>query len=73
MAAAPGLDGARAPWGLGSLTPHVDVTERGGRCTYDLSVATEMPAWNEIRMLVARELDDPVHDARPLTPPERPG
>jgi aminoglycoside phosphotransferase (APT) family kinase protein len=28
-----------------------------------------MPAWHEIRMLVARELDDPVHDARPLTPP----
>lgn len=27
-----------------------------------------MPAWHEIRMLVARELDDPVHDARPLTP-----
>jgi Ser/Thr protein kinase RdoA (MazF antagonist) len=28
-----------------------------------------MPAWREIRMLVARELDNPVHDARPLTPP----
>jgi hypothetical protein len=28
-----------------------------------------MPAWHEIRMLVARELDDPVRDARPLTPP----
>jgi hypothetical protein len=28
-----------------------------------------MPAWHEIRMLVARELDDPVHDAGPLTPP----
>jgi Ser/Thr protein kinase RdoA (MazF antagonist) len=28
-----------------------------------------MPAWHEIRMLAARELDDPVHDARPLTPP----
>src|SRR5580700_1816880 len=28
-----------------------------------------MPAWHEIRMLVAGELDDPVHDARPLTPP----
>ena len=35
----------------------------------DLSVATEMPAWHEIGMLIARELDDPVHDARPLTPP----
>lgn len=32
-------------------------------------MATEMPVWHEIRMLVARELDDPVHDARPLTPP----
>ena len=28
-----------------------------------------MPAWHEIRMLVARELDDPVRDARPLTSP----
>jgi hypothetical protein len=28
-----------------------------------------MPGWDEIRMLVARGLDDPVHDARPLTPP----
>jgi aminoglycoside phosphotransferase (APT) family kinase protein len=28
-----------------------------------------MPAWQEIRMLVAGELDDPVHDAQPLTPP----
>jgi hypothetical protein len=28
-----------------------------------------MPAWHEIGMLIARELDDPVHDARPLTPP----
>jgi hypothetical protein len=28
-----------------------------------------MPGWHEIRMLVARELDEPVHDAQPLTPP----
>ena len=28
-----------------------------------------MPGWHEIRMLAARELDDPVQDARPLTPP----
>jgi aminoglycoside phosphotransferase (APT) family kinase protein len=36
---------------------------------YDLSVATAMPSWAEIRMLVARGLDDQVSDARPLTPP----
>ena len=28
-----------------------------------------MPGWHEIRMLVARELDDPMLDAGPLTPP----
>jgi hypothetical protein len=37
--------------------------------TYDLSVATEMPAWREVHTLIARELGEPVYDARPLTPP----
>jgi hypothetical protein len=35
---------------------------------YDLRVATEMPAWREVQPLVARELGEPVYDARPLTP-----
>ena len=36
---------------------------------YDPSVVSEMPAWREVRMLIARELGEPVTDARPLTPP----
>jgi hypothetical protein len=28
-----------------------------------------MPAWRELHMLIARELGEPVYDARPLTPP----
>ena len=28
-----------------------------------------MPAWHEIQVLIAGELGEPVHDARPLTPP----
>jgi aminoglycoside phosphotransferase (APT) family kinase protein len=36
---------------------------------YDPGVATEMPAWREVRMLIVRELGEPVDDAQPLTPP----
>ena len=36
---------------------------------YDLSVVPAMPAWREVRMVVARELSEPVDDVRPLTPP----
>jgi hypothetical protein len=36
---------------------------------YDLGVVTGMPAWCEVHMLIVRELDGPVYDARPLTPP----
>jgi len=32
---------------------------------YDPSVMTEMPAWREVRMLIARELREPVDNARP--------
>ena len=38
---------------------------------YDLSVVTGMPAWREVQLLVARELGEPVYDARPLTPVRR--
>jgi hypothetical protein len=68
VAAASGLDGTGAPGRLGSLTAHGGRTPKGA---YDLSVATGMPAWNEIRMGVARELGEPVYDAQPLTPPRR--
>ncbi|HEY2079241.1 MAG TPA: hypothetical protein VGH53_23155 [Streptosporangiaceae bacterium] len=30
---------------------------------------TEMPAWHELHIVLARALAEPVHDARPLTPP----
>jgi hypothetical protein len=36
---------------------------------YDPSVVTELPAWREVHLLVARELGVPVYDPRPLTPP----
>jgi aminoglycoside phosphotransferase (APT) family kinase protein len=32
-------------------------------------VTSRVPAWHEIRVLVARELGEPVHDGEPLTPP----
>jgi Phosphotransferase enzyme family len=35
---------------------------------YDLGVVTGMPAWREVRPLVAQELGERVYDARPLTP-----
>jgi hypothetical protein len=36
---------------------------------YDPSVVTEMLTWRQVHVLVARELGEPVYDARPLTPP----
>jgi Ser/Thr protein kinase RdoA (MazF antagonist) len=36
-------------------------------------VVTELPGWREVRMLVARELGEPVSDARLLTPARRSG
>jgi aminoglycoside phosphotransferase (APT) family kinase protein len=30
-----------------------------------------MPAWREVHLLIARELDEPVYDVRPLTPARR--
>ena len=35
---------------------------------YDLGVVTGTPGWPEVHLLVARELGEPVHDARPLSP-----
>jgi aminoglycoside phosphotransferase (APT) family kinase protein len=40
---------------------------------YDLCVVTGMPAWREVRLLVARELGEPVSDAEPLVPARRSG
>ncbi len=40
---------------------------------YDPSVVTGMPAWREVRLLVARELGEPVCGAGPLVPARRPG
>jgi aminoglycoside phosphotransferase (APT) family kinase protein len=36
---------------------------------YDRKVATKMPAWHEIRVPVAKQLGEPVHDGHLLTPP----
>jgi len=36
---------------------------------YDPSVVAELPAWRDVRLQVARELGEPLHDAVPLTPP----
>jgi hypothetical protein len=36
---------------------------------YDLSVVPAMPAWREVRMVVARELSERADDVQPLTPP----
>jgi aminoglycoside phosphotransferase (APT) family kinase protein len=40
----------------------------GAGGAYDRRMATEVPAWPEIRVLVATELGEPVHDGQPLTP-----
>ena len=40
---------------------------------YDPSVVTGMPAWREVRLLVARELGEPVSGAEPLVPARRSG
>ncbi len=68
---------ATPPWGsisesgLGGLPAtttknHFSAVAGGG---YDPSVVTGMPAWREVHRLIARELGEPVYDARPLTPP----
>jgi hypothetical protein len=36
-------------------------------------VVTGRPAWREVRLLVARELGEPVYDALPLVPARRSG
>jgi hypothetical protein len=36
-------------------------------------VVTERPAWREVQLRVARELDEPVHDAQSLVPARRSG
>ena len=40
---------------------------------YDPSVVTGMPAWREVQLLVARELDELVSGAGPLVPARRSG
>jgi hypothetical protein len=45
----------------------------GAGDAYDPSVVTGMPAWREIRLLVARELGEPVSGAEPLVPARRAG
>jgi hypothetical protein len=40
---------------------------------YDPSVVTGMPAWREVRLLVARELGEPVSGAERLVPARRSG
>jgi aminoglycoside phosphotransferase (APT) family kinase protein len=45
----------------------------GAGGAYDPSVATGRPAWREVRLLVARELGEPVYEARLLVPARRSG
>jgi aminoglycoside phosphotransferase (APT) family kinase protein len=40
---------------------------------YDLGVVTEMPAWREVRLLVARELGERLYGTEPLVPARQSG
>src|ERR1700734_1171587 len=57
----------------GGLLPAENHFSAGVGGAYDPSVVSGRPAWREIRLLVSRELDEPVSGAEPLVPVRRSG
>jgi hypothetical protein len=64
--------------GNGLTTPVLTYHPKNQFCAvaggaYDPGVVAARPAWREVRLLVARELGEPVYDARPLVPARQSG
>jgi aminoglycoside phosphotransferase len=59
-------------WRCGRLPPEIRFSAVAGDA-YDLSMVAGMPAWREVQLLIAREMGEPVSDARPLVPARRSG